>query len=144
MSGLAAVLAGRTEPGIYQWHGAFDAETVRHTVEHAGWQFGLLDGWQEESKEEFLAGIGQALGFGAHYGHNFDALSDCLHDLRAGDSSGYLLLWDGWSPFARADSRAFSVSLSVLGGRVNSDRGGPFVVLLRGEGPHLDGISSLD
>lgn len=144
MSGLAAVLAGRTDPGIYQWHGAFDAATVRHTVEHAGWRFSHLDGWQEETKDEFLTGIGKALEFGDHYGHNFDALSDCLHDLRAGDSSGYVLLWDGWAPFARADSRAFSVALSVLGGRVNSDRGGPFVLLLRGEGPHLDGVPSID
>ena len=144
MSGLAAVLAGRTNPGIYTWHGAFDVPTVRHTVEHAGWLFAHVDGWLEETKAEFLEGIGEALGFPDHYGRNFDALSDCLHDVRAGDSAGHVLLWDGWGPFARADERAFSIALSVLGGRVNSDRGGPFVVLLRGEGPHVVGVPSLD
>ena len=40
--------------------------------------------------------------------------------------------------------RAFSVALSVLGSRVNADRGAPFTVLLRGEGPDLPGITSLD
>ena len=39
-----------------------------------------------------------------------------------------VLLWDGWGPLARHDERAFSVALSVLGGRVNADRGGPFAV----------------
>ena len=39
MSGLAGLLAGRKEPGLYLWHGAFSAEDVRHTVEHAGWRF---------------------------------------------------------------------------------------------------------
>src|ERR1051326_7517539 len=48
----------------------------------------------------------------------------------------------GW--LARGDQRAFSVSLSVLGGRVNADRGGPFVVVLRGEGPEVQGVPSLD
>ncbi len=61
-----------------------------------------------------------------------------------GDSEGWLLLWDGWGPLAREDERAFSVALSVLGGRVNADRGGPFVVVLRGDGPEVPGVPSLD
>jgi hypothetical protein len=40
--------------------------------------------------------------------------------------------------------RAFSVALSVLGTRVNADRGGPFSVLLRGEGPEPAGVARLD
>lgn len=143
MSGLAAVLAGKREPGIFRWHGAFDVPDVQHTVEHAGWRFFHLDGVAVETKAEFLERIGQVLGFAEHYGRNFDALADCLHDVVAGDSEGTVLLWDGWGPFARAQERAFSVALSVLGARVNADRGGPFVVLLRGEGPDL-GVHSLD
>ena len=144
MSGLAGILAGRTAPGIFRWHGAFDAADVRHTVEHAGWRFAHYDGWGAESKAEFLTGIGEALAFPGHYGHNFDALADCLQDVVAGDSAGTVLLWDGWGPFARADERAFSVALSVLGTRVNAERGGPFAVLLRGEGPDTAGVPSLD
>ena len=143
MSGLAALLAGHREPGIFRWHGAFDVDTVRHTVEHADWHFVYLDGLTHQTKKEFLEGIGEAFGFPEHYGRNFDALADCLHDVVAGDSNGTVLLWDGWGPFARDEEQAFSVALSVLGGRVNADKGGPFVVLLRGEGPDL-GIRSID
>jgi hypothetical protein len=143
MSGLAALLAGRREPGIFRWHGAFGVPDVQHTVEHAGWRFVYLDGVAVESKSEFLDRIGTAFDFPDHYGRNFDALADCLHDVVAGDSAGTVLLYDGWGPFARADERAFSVALSVLGARVNEDRGGPFAVLLRGEGPDL-GIRSID
>jgi hypothetical protein len=144
MSGLAALLAGRKEPGIYRWHGAFDVPDVRHTVEHAGWRFAHFDGWGAESKAEFLDGLGTALDFPDHYGRNFDALADCLHDVVAGDSEGTVLLWDGWGPFARADRKAFSVALSVLGTRVNAERGGAFAVLLRGEGPDTGTLRSLD
>ena len=55
-----------------------------------------------------------------------------------------MLLWDGWGPFARADPQAFSVALSVLGTRVNAERGGAFAVLLRGDGPDVAGVTSLD
>jgi hypothetical protein len=52
--------------------------------------------------------------------------------------NGVVLLWDGWSPLARHDEQAFGVALSVLGGRAHADRGCPFAVLLRGEGPAID------
>jgi hypothetical protein len=144
MSGLAGLLAGRKVPGIYQWHGAFGPEDVRHTVEHAGWHFAHIDGWHGDTKADFLRAVGEALSFPDHYGQNFDALADCLGDVVAGDSNGWLLLWDGWGPLARIDERASSFALSVLGGRVNADRGGPFAVVLRGEGPVVAGVPSLD
>jgi hypothetical protein len=149
MSGLAAVLAHRKDPGIYLWHGHFRDDDVRHSVEHAGWHYAHVDGWHGETKAEFLRAVGEALGFSAEdvadvESHGFDALADRLGDVVAGDSEGWVLLWDGWGPFARHDERAFSVSLSVLGGRVNADRGGPFVVVLRGEGPEVRGVPSLD
>jgi RNAse (barnase) inhibitor barstar len=147
MSGLAGLLAGllqgEAQPGIYRWHGAFDVADVRHTVEHAGFGFGHVDGWLGGTKAEFLSAVGEALDFPDHYGQNFDALADCLHDIGAGQA-GVVLLWDGWSTLARADEQAFDVALSVLGSRVNADRGVPFSVLLRGEGPDVAGIASLD
>lgn len=142
MSGLAALLAGHAEPGIYQWHGGFEVADVRHTVELAGWGFGHVDGWTHQDKAGFLGEIGRALDFPEHYGHNFDALADCLSDV-GGHVDGTVLLWDGWGTLARSEPQAFSVALSVLGGRVNADRGTPFAVLLRGEGPDPS-VPSLD
>ena len=78
-----------------------------------------------------------------HAGWHF-AEVDGFGDVTAGDSEGWVLLWDGWGPLAREDHRAFSVALSVLGGRVNADKGGRFAVLLRGDGPTVDGVTSLD
>jgi hypothetical protein len=143
MSGLAALLTGRVDPGVYLWHGAFEVEDVRHAVEHAGWGFGHVDGWVAGGKPGFLTAVGDALGFPDWYGRNFDALADCLHDVGA-DADGVVLLWDGWGTLARDDEKAFSIALSVLGSRVHADRGVPFAVLLRGEGPEVPGLPSLD
>jgi len=153
VSGLAALLAGHEPPGVHRWHGASDVADVRHTVEHAGWAFAHVDGWTgADSKPAFLAAVGEALHFPDHYGHNYDALTDCLRDLGDGagdgaggvDVAGVVLLWDGWSTLARADEKAFTVVLDVLEDRTRAARGVPFAVLLRGEGPELPGIGSLD
>lgn len=142
MSGLAALLAGRTPPGLYRWRSGFEVADVRHAVDHAGWTFGYVDGLHAQTKSEFLREIGEALDFPDWYGQNFDALADCLTDVDDGD--GTILLWDGWGALARGEPRAFSVALSVFGTRVNADRGGPFAVLLRGDGPDVPGVESLD
>jgi len=138
MSGLAALLAGHNEPNIYRWHNALDVEDVKHAVEHAHWKFVNLDGWAVEDKTSLLKAITAAFGLTDKLGESFDALSDSLAEVSAGDSEGIVMLWDGWGPLARADKQVFSVALSVLGGRVNAERGGKFAVLLRGEGPVID------
>ncbi len=147
MSGLAGLLAGLLEggsrPGIYRWHGAVDVADVRRTVEHAGFGFAHVDGWLCGTKAELLAAVGEALGFPEHYGQNFDALADCLRDIGT-HQAGIVLLWDGWTTLARSDEEAFDIALSVLAFRVHADRGVPFVVLLRGEGPAVPGVVSLD
>lgn len=136
MSGLAALLAGHNAPDLYQWHSAAHVPDVEHAVEHAGWKFTYLDGWTIEDKQSFLKACGAA--FDAEdLGENFDALSDCLGDVTADGREGVILLWDGWSPFARHDEQAFGVALSVLGGRTHADRGCKFAAILRGEGPPL-------
>ena len=149
MSGLAAVLAGRHEAGVFRWHGAFHVEDVRHTVEHVGWRFAYLDGWKAEDRQAFLDAIGDAFGFPDSYDRNFDALLDHLRDVGGypedpDHSPGTVLLWDGWGPFAHADEKAFSAALSVLTQRADEPEAGRFTVLLRGEGPNLEDVPSLD
>ncbi len=144
MSGLAGLLAHHVEPGIYRWHGHFPVEDVRHTVEHAGWRFAAGRRLAPHDQGGVpRGGRRRRSDFPDYYGQNFDALADCLGDVTAGDSEGWVLLWDGWGPLAREDHRAFSVALSVLGGRVNADKGGRFAVLLRGDGPDVAGVPSL-
>jgi RNAse (barnase) inhibitor barstar len=126
VSGLAALLAHRHGPGVYRWVAAAAPEEVAHTVEHAGWGFAYVDGWRHQTRAEFLAAVGEALAFPAHYGRNLDALNDCLRDVPAAT----VLLWDGWGTLARADEPGFAAVREVLGEH-------PLTTLLRGEGPEV-------
>jgi RNAse (barnase) inhibitor barstar len=140
MSGLAAVLAGRHDTGVFTWHAHFPAHEVAHAVEHAGWSFGHVDSWTAETKAEVMEALGKALELPEHFGKNLDALADCLDEVK-GDA---VLLWDGWAPFARADEKGFRKALKVLRDRAADDGRGRFTVLLRGEGPELEDVDSLD
>jgi RNAse (barnase) inhibitor barstar len=129
VSGLAGILADHVDRGVYRWHAAFSADEVARAVEHAGWGFGYVDGWKHQTRAEFLAAIGEALAFPDHYGHNLDALNDCLRDL----PRSTVLLWDGWATLAREDETVFAAVRTIL-----ADHTAVLSTLLRGDGPELD------
>lgn len=139
MSGLAAILAGRERPGVHRWVSGLDVQDVADAVHSAGWAFAHVDGWTTGStKAELLAEIGRALEFPEHYGHNLDALHDCLRDVGTG-GHGVVLLWDGWATLARADRRSFDAVVDILAERADRESA-PFTVLLRGEGPETPDV----
>jgi hypothetical protein len=138
MSGLAALLAGHTKPAVYRWHNAAHVPDVAHAVEHAGWRFVYLDGWTVEDEESFLKAAGAALDLADYDGSSFERLRERLGEVTAEGHRGVVWLWDGWSPLARHDDRAFSTALSVLGDRAGQDGADTMAVILRGEGPDLD------
>jgi hypothetical protein len=49
-------------------------------------------------KEKLLKNIAAALAFPAWFGHNWDALEDCLTDLSWREAQGYVLLFDDPRP----------------------------------------------
>ncbi len=136
MSGLAALLAGHTPPGVYQWHNAAPAVDVQHAVEHAGWAFRYLDGWTVEDRATFLKTAASALD-SADPGDSVSGLADCLQNVPCGDH-GLVLLWDGWSPLARHDEETFHEVLSACRRRAETQDDGKLAVILRGDGPDLD------
>lgn len=138
MSGLAALLAGHTKPDVYLWHNAAHVEDVHHAVEKADWRFVYVDGWTIEDKETFLKALTAALDLPDYDGSGFDSLRAHLDEVTAEGHHGTVLLWDGWSPLARADEPAFREALQTLGGRAGADNGDKCAVLMRGEGPEID------
>jgi Barstar (barnase inhibitor) len=136
MSGLAGVLAGRRPAGAYRWTSHAHVHDVAHAVEHAGWRFVHLDTVRADDEQGFVDEATGAFGLTGPPGSDLDALHDALADVR--HQPGVVALWEGWSPFARADPERFAAALDVLTRRCHSAHGGAFVVLLRGDGPALD------
>ena len=135
MSGLAALLADHNPPSVYRWHSAAPVGDVQHAVEHAGWEFRYLDGWTVEDRATFLKAVASSLDLSDP--DSVDALSTGLGDVEVG-GRGLVLLWDGWSPLARADRETFDEIVVALRRRAHDAGSGKLAVILRGEGPDLD------
>ena len=129
-----------TRPAFTAGTATSHAADVQHTVEHAGLApTGISTAGRSSTRRSSSSSIGEALSFPGHYGQNLDALADCLSDLPA-----TALLWEGWSAFARAEPVPFHSALEVLAAHARDESTAPFVVLLRGEGPDLPEVDSLD
>jgi RNAse (barnase) inhibitor barstar len=79
-------------------------------------------------KAEFLARIAAALGFPAWFGHNWDALFDCLTDLSWRPALGYVLLLEHAMELQGTEPEVFDTALAILcdAALVWQARGAPF------------------
>lgn len=90
----------------------------------AGWRVMHMSGGADLGS--VLAGFGHALSFPSWYGHNLDALRDCLADL-GGDTA---VLWTGWQPFERDNPQDWGRLVKAIGQRLDEDEVNGFALLL--------------
>jgi RNAse (barnase) inhibitor barstar len=119
-SSLAGLLDGSTTPGVYRALGSPAA--MVEELQRAGWRVGLAA--VGTSRADFYAGVATALGFGDHFGHNLDALWDCLSDL----TEPTALILTRWTTLARAHPDVWPAILDVLRDRTHAEP--PFAVVL--------------
>lgn len=85
------------------------------------------------SKAEALDAIGVALSFPAWYGHNLDALHDCLVDLSWQGAGEHVLVWAGHPQLQAADPDGYRALLAVLDDAAEANSERPLSVLLADE-----------
>jgi hypothetical protein len=72
-----------------------------------------LSAARASDKEKFLQVVAASLSLPDHFGENWDALYDCLTDLRLAEH-GELWLIDGLDGLARGEADEFSAAVSVF------------------------------
>jgi RNAse (barnase) inhibitor barstar len=135
LGGLAGVLAGKTEPGVFLWSipGSTRRSEVEDAAKGAGWRPFWLAGQTVTDQDEFLDMVAEVLEFPDWFGHDWDALADCLTDLTwATTMAGYLIVYAGWQALAQEDPDAFATVVEILVEAVDlwRDTESPMTVLL--------------
>lgn len=125
------IFDGRVVSGV---HLLTDPLTTQDLVERAaaqGWAALVADA--SGGKVALLSGLAATGSFPDWFGHNWDALSDCLVDLSWLPADGYLVLVEGWSTFTATWPTDAGTALVILVHAASewSDRGTPFVALTR-------------
>lgn len=128
---------GHREPGVHRWTaGRAEADRAIAAAERAGLRVFRLDGRGARDKASLLARCAVAFALPDWFGHNWDALQDCLTDLSwAPASAGRLVVYEGWTDLAGADPAAHETLIDVFRDAVAYWRGTPtpLWVLLFGE-----------
>jgi RNAse (barnase) inhibitor barstar len=70
--------------------------------------------WSGADKAEALARFGEVLHLPHWFGHNLDALADCLHDLAGRRAMPALLVWDGVAALRDSDPDTYEAICAVL------------------------------
>jgi Barstar (barnase inhibitor) len=85
-----------------------------------GYTVAELDAQGWECDDDLHRDIAAALGFPAYYGHNLDALNDCMNDVvdyeygTSRDAAGLALAFAGYDAFARRRPRAAHAVLDIM------------------------------
>jgi len=109
-----------------------EVEALCEAGSAAGLHCARLDLADCRGKAELLAGLAQALKFPSWFGHNWDALADCLDDLGWLRGSGYLLVLENSAGMSAAAPKDFALALDIFADAARKwrERDKPFWVFL--------------
>ncbi|MBI5928964.1 MAG: barstar family protein [Chloroflexi bacterium] len=121
---ISEILDHPDDASLYQILGEPQRELLKNIVESKGFRFFWLDGNQVSTREEFYNQIEKVMEF-PWFGHNLDALSDCLGDLDWLTGKGFVLYYTDYGAFLNADAHSFDIILDIFVGAIDFRRQHP-------------------
>lgn len=111
---------------------------LRVAAQNLGFPLAHIDLAQARDKEDLLAALTIALRLPDWFGHNWDALADCLCDLSWKPAPGYLIYIEGYDALRATHPADFATLIEIFAEAADHWRemGVPFWSLLT---PPLDG-----
>ena len=80
--------------GVWYLPSRIEPKSVQAAAKRAGFAAFVIDGKNIARKEQLLNHAATAMHFPKSFGHNWDALEECLTDLEWVDGDGYLIYYD--------------------------------------------------
>jgi hypothetical protein len=139
------LLAGEIEPGIYRLDMSLRPSTICNRFSGHGWCCFYLDGGKIFDKQSLLAESARAFWFPDYFGHNWDALEECVTDLSWFEETGYVLLYDHAAVLVSQGPDVWATFYDILNSTVAhwNARSRPFYVLLRNAGRIKQAVPAL-
>lgn len=119
-------------PGLYRVRFDISAESFAAITAGQGLALFHLRGAEIHSKLAFIHSLAQAGQFPDYAQSNWDALEECLRDLKWCPAAGYVIFYQGVHPFQAAAPEDYATAIDILAAAVefwqNADR--PLYVFL--------------
>ncbi|MFH0823257.1 MAG: barstar family protein [Pseudomonadota bacterium] len=134
METLQHIIGDEKASGVYRLEAGVSEPEIRRLAEECGLTFVDLDGADMNSKDLLLTGMAEALQFPEYFGHNWDALEDCLTDMSSKGKIGYVINYHDSGVLARRSEEDFRTLVEILDStaRYWAEQGKRFIVLLSG------------
>lgn len=104
----------RCPSGVYLIDAAERGQILRQGAFPPELAVAVLDGTDAATRAGFFEEIARVLRFPEYFGHNWDAVYDCLTDLNWLPAAGYVLVLDGFDQFATDEPEQWEIALKVL------------------------------
>ncbi len=121
--------------GVWFLQSHENVKAVQSLARRCGYAFFHIEGKNITRKEQLLNHVATALHFPGDFGHNWDALEECLTDMEWVDAEGYLIYFDHIDAMARENPEQFATFLEIVRDAIASwkEDETAMVVLLSGE-----------
>src|SRR5688572_8551105 len=107
-------LLGENRGGVWFLPEHADVKAVQACAKRNGFAFFHIEGKNIARKEQLLNHVATALHFPDEFGHNWDALEECLTDLEWVDADGYLIYYDHIDGLLAAHPDQFETLVEIL------------------------------
>ena len=91
---MLAELLEENRGGVWYLPDPVDAKGVQALAKRNGFAYFHIDGKNIARKEQLLNHLATALHFPKDFGHNWDALEECLTDMDWVDAEGYVIYYE--------------------------------------------------
>ena len=120
--------------GVWFLPSHVETKQVQALAKRAGFACFHIEGKNIQRKEQLLNHVATALHFPGDFGHNWDALEECLTDLEWVDADGYILYYDHIDGLLETHPDQFETLVEILRDAVASwkEDGSAMIVLLSG------------
>ena len=120
--------------GVWFVPNGLEMRQVQALAKRSGFACFHVDGKNIQRKEQLLNHVATALHFPGDFGHNWDALEECLTDLEWVDADGYILYYDHIDGLLGTHPDQFETLVEILRDAVKSwkEDGSAMIVLLSG------------
>jgi RNAse (barnase) inhibitor barstar len=120
--------------GVYFAPGIVDAKSVARAAKAAGFHYFHIDGRNIARKEQLMNAMATALDLPPHFGHNWDALEECLNDMEGAEGDGFVIHYDQVDALAQGHASELQTLVEIFRDSVESWRedGTAMVVLMTG------------
>jgi len=110
---FSEVLHQAANNGVYHLPSA-GREAMEKVARQSELVFRLVNLHDGEEIDEVFEAIAEGMGFPEYFGHNFDALYDCLTDLSWQETSSTVIVLTGCDGFHAAAPEAWNMLISVF------------------------------